>query len=467
VVSDCGAICDIHRHHQVVETATQAAALAVKNGCELNCGDSYPALTAAVAQGLISETEISAAVTRLMEARFRLGMFDPPEQVPYARIPYEVNDRPAHRALARRMARESLVLLKNAGGLLPLRRDVGALAVVGPTAESPDVLLGNYHGQPSRYATLLDGIRAAAGRGTRVWYAPGARLYGEHPGEFRDEPDPGLAEALAAVDRADVAVVCLGLSPALEGEEGDAASSGAGGDKPGLDLPACQTRLLQAVAARGKPVVLVLTGGSAMALNWAAEHVAAILLAWYPGEEGGHAVADVLFGRCNPAGRLPVTFVKSLDQLPPFEDYHMAGRTYRFMTQEPLYPFGCGLSYTRFEYSSLTLSRTNVRKRQGLTLQADVVNAGERAGDEVVQLYVSDVEASVPVPRRHLEGFDRIHLKPGQRKRVTFRLKPEQLAAYDDEGRPFVEPGEFRVWVGGGQPETPGVAGVAGTFWVV
>jgi beta-glucosidase len=456
VVSDCGAIDDIYQHHGVVATAEEAAALAVRSGCDLNCGTTYPALVRAVRQGLLDEAVIDRAVERLFTARFRLGMFDPPEQVPYTHIPSEVIDSPQHRQLALQVARESIVLLKNANGILPLSRDASPIAVIGPNAHDVEVLLGNYHGTPSTAVTPLDGIRAKLGAGAQVRYAQGCAILGPAGG--------GIVEAVEAARGARVAIVCVGLSQQVEGEEGEADLS----DRIGLGLPGMQQQLLEAVDATGVPLVVVLLNGSPVDLRWAEEHAAAIIESWYPGEEGGTALADVLFGDYDPAGRLPITFYRSLDQVPPFEDYAMEGRTYRFLRDEPLYPFGYGLSYTRFRYTDLTITPAVVRPGESVRVSARVENVGERAGDEVVQLYLSDLETSVPVPLRHLEGFARIHLAPGESRVVSFTLQPRQMALVDDAGRWAIEPGAFGVYVGGGQPvERTGGAGVACQFHIV
>lgn len=453
VVSDCGAIDDIHKHHKVTSTPEESAALAVNSGCDLNCGRTFESLVNAVKQGLISEETIDRAVKRLFRARFRLGMFDPPEKVPYAQIPYEVNDCEEHRELALEMARESMVLLKNEGGLLPLKKDLNAIAVIGPNADELKVLLGNYNGMPSRYVTALEGIRRKVSAGTRVYYAQGCDLTNAEDTSWGPRATAGFAEALAAAERAEVVIMCLGLSPDLEGEEGNTPKSKAGGDRTGLDLPGMQEELLKAVVAVGKPVVLVLFSGSPLAVNWAHENVPAILQAWYPGEEGGTAIADVLFGDYCPGGRLPVTFVKSLEQLPPFTDYSMKGRTYRYMEDEPLYPFGYGLSYTAFEYSNLRLDADKVPAGQSVTVSVDVTNTGKMAGDEVVQLYLKDLEASVSVPFHELKGFARIRLQPGESKTVSFVITPRQMALIDNDGKCILEPGRFRVTVGGRQPD--------------
>lgn len=450
VVSDCGAICDIHAHHKVTSTPAESAALAVRNGCDLNCGEMYKSLTDAVEQGLVTEEEIDLALVRLFTARFRLGMFDPPENVPYASIPYELNDCEEHREMARETARQSFVLLKNQGNLLPLSPDVGTVAVIGPTADSLDVLLGNYFGTPSRYVTLLEGIRQGVSSNTRVLYSRGCELAGATPYAF--------SEALAAAERADVVIMCMGLSPRLEGEEGEVADSDGGGDRKHLHLPGVQQGLLEAVVATGKPVVLVLTNGSPLALPWAAENVPAILTVWYPGEEGGSALADVLFGKASPAGRLPVTFVKTLEELPPFEDYSMEGRTYRFMTNEPLWPFGFGLSYTTFAYSNLRFSGSQLQAGDTLTVTVDVENTGSRASDEVVQVYLQDLEASWRTPVRQLAGFRKITLQPGEKQSVSFTITARQMAVINDEGVPVLEPGQFRVTAAGSQGDARSTA---------
>jgi beta-glucosidase len=605
VVSDCAAVEDIWKHHRFTKTEAEASALAVKSGTDLTCGREYRSLVQAVKDGLIGEAEIDVAVKRLMRTRFRLGMFDPPELVRYARIPYPENDSPEHRALSLRAARESLVLLKNENETLPLRKEIKTLAVIGPNADAPEVLLGNYNGQPSKSVTPLEGIRAKVSPATKVLYSAGlyptgtlvetlaasalgragsgspAGLKGEYFGnaEWQGEPalvraDPqinfdwgalgpgakvpadnfsarwtgtlaapesgkyliGFAgnggarltldgkvivdelsnrrtrtttreveleagrrydvrleykenanlsaaarlvwrtpggerrlreEALSAARQADAVVMVMGINPSVEGEEMDVNVEGfRGGDRTDISLPKPQEELIREVQATGRPVVLVLLGGSALAVNWAGEHVGAILHAWYPGQEGGTALADVLFGDYNPSGRLPVTFYKSAEQLPPFEDYRMEGRTYRYFRGEPLYPFGHGLSYTRFRYDNLKLSAARVRAGEGLTVSADVQNVGARAGEEVVQLYLKDEAASVPVPVRTLAGFSRVRLRPGEKRRVSFTLTPKQLSVIDERGRRVVEPGDFTLSVGGKQPGFSGRAD-AGTTGVV
>jgi len=612
VVSDCGAIDDIYLRHHFVDTEARASALAVKTGTDLTCGREYRSLIKAVEDGLITEAEIDTAVKRLMTARFRLGMFDPPAMVPYAQIPISENDTPAHRELSLKAAHESIVLLKNEAGTLPLKKDLGNVAVIGPNADTLEVLLGNYNGQPSQYTTPLAGIRNKVSASTKVVYAPGTYKIGVSAvpipasalssggtgaseglkGEYFDnrelKGDPALVrtdeivnfewgafspapslqpqnfsvrwtgkltapvsgkyllgasgnggmrvylngqvlveefanrrtkvitkeidleaghsydlvfeyheganpyaaarlvwslpdgerlmreEAVDVARKADVVILCLGLSPLVEGEEMEVPFAGfRGGDRTDIALPKPQEDLLRAVQAAGKPVVLVLLNGSALAVPWANDHVRAILDAWYPGEEGGRAIADVLFGDYNPGGRLPVTFYQSVDQLPPFTDYSMQGRTYRYFKGEPLFPFGFGLTYTRFRYDKLKLSSTKIKAGDELKVEAEVTNAGDRAGDEVVQVYLSDTTASVPVPIRALAGIHRVFLQPGEKRTISFTVAPSQMSLIDDRGHRVIEPGEFLISVGGKQPggmgyrDAPTTGVVTGRFTVM
>lgn len=457
VVSDCGAITDIWKGHGFAKSEAEASALAVKAGTDLACGSEYRSLVKAVRDNLISEAEIDTALKRLLTARFRLGMFDPPESVPYARIPFSENDSPAHRELSLRAARESIVLLKNENNALPLNRDLKTVAVVGPNADAPDVLLGNYNGTPSKSVTPLEGIKNKVSSTTTVLYSAGMQ-----PTGAKTDASAARAlreDALAKAKRADVVVMVMGITPSVEGEEMDVKTEGfRGGDRTDIALPKEQEEFIKEVHALGKPVVLVLMGGSALAVNWADANVAAIVEAWYPGEEGGTALADVLFGDYNPSGRLPVTFYKSVEQLPPFEDYRMEGRTYRYFKGEPLYPFGHGLSYTRFSYGNLTLSPRAPKAGETLRVGVDVRNAGAREGDEVIELYLTDVAASVPVPLRSLQSVERVSLKAGESRHVTFTLSPSQLSLIDERGRRVVEPGEFTISVGGKQPGFKGSA---------
>jgi len=593
VVSDCWAIQDIYATHRLVATAPEAAAMGVAAGTDLNCGVTYDSLVAAADLGLITEEQIDISLARLLRARFQLGMFDPPHQVPYADIPITVNDSEPHRQLALEAARKSIVLLKNEGNLLPLSKDLGVLAVIGPNADDVETLLGNYNGIPSQPVTPLEGIRRKVGQRTEVLYARGSEIAQGLPSfevvpssalrsSFQGEPVPGLVgeyfdnhewsmtspgaytarvdsdidfnwwedpplpgiradsfsvrwhgqlvppetghyalgvrvfgharlflddsliveysdrhvvltqwadveltageprsitveyqdrradaslqllwsrpasdlrdRALAAAMAADAVVMVLGLSPRLEGEEMRVDVPGfSGGDRVDIGLPEPQEELIRSIAALGKPVVLVLLNGSALAVNWAAQNVPAILEAWYPGQAAGEALADVLFGDYNPAGRLPVTFYRSIEQLPPFADYAMAGRTYRYFDGDPLFPFGHGLSYTTFGYSDLVLP-SQIRTGEPLVLSVAVENTGNLAGDEVVQLYLSHLDAAVPVPIRALQGFARVFLEPGERRIISFTLTPRQLSLIDEDFRRVIQPGVIQISVGGKQP---------------
>ena len=437
-VSDCGAITDLHEHHKVTRTPAESAALAINNGLDLCCGQDYAHLLEAVGAGLVGEDVIDRSLTRLLLARFKLGMFDPPRQVRYAQISPDVVDSAGHRKLSLEGARRSVVLLKNDGGLLPLSKGLRSIAVIGPNADARQVLLGNYHGTPPYVVSPVEGITAKASRATRVTFAQGC-THLRTEGAWLGTPTRGFVEAVAAAEGADVAVVCLGLTPTLEGEEGDAMNSDAGGDRTAIELPGVQEDLLKAVVATGTPVVLVLIGGSAMAVPWAQRRVGAILQQFYPGQDGGTALADVLFGDHNPGGRLPVTVYRSTADLPPFEDYSMRQRTYRYFSGPVLYPFGFGLSYTRFAYEGLAVAR----RAASVAVTVTVRNVGDRGGDEVVQLYVEGDKRAADGPIRQLAGIRRVFLKPGASRTVEFELDTAQAPA----GRPL------RLAVGGSQPD--------------
>jgi beta-glucosidase len=455
VVSDCWAIKDFHESHKVTTSFEESAAMAVKAGCDLNCGCTYGHIPKAVEQGLLREEEVDTCIKRLFLARMRLGMFDPPERVPFASIPYETNRCERHVELARTAARESIVLLKNERALLPLSKDLRSLAVIGPNAYDPEVLHANYFGVTSQAMTPLDGIRAAVSTSTKIWYTDGCKRLGTKTDGLGRAGN--LSEALSMAERADTVVLCLGLSADIEGEQGDAGNSEAAGDKVDLRLTGLQNVLLEAVVAVGKPTVLVVVSGSPLDLTWAHDRVGAIVQAFYPGEQGGAAIADVLFGDYNPGGRLPVTYPRSVADLPPFADYAMKGRTYRYLEREPLYPFGYGLSFTSFRYSEIAVSKRRIAAGESVVVSAVVENTGSRSGDEVVQLYVEDVEASCVVPRRELRGFKRVALQPREARRIAFSLSPRDLSLIDDGGRRVLEPGLFRLSVGGSQPDARSV----------
>jgi beta-glucosidase len=469
VVSDCGAVAYIYLYHGLVNSEEEAAALAVTNGVDLECGCTYNIpchfmyLKEAALHNLVSIEDLRQSARRLFTARFRLGMFDPPEQVPYAQIPFEIVDSPEHREVALEAARQSLVLLKNKGNLLPLdKTKIRSIAVIGPNADSTQVLEGNYQGTPAEPVSVLAGIRTLVSAETAVLYAKGCGITDGSPDE--------LAEAVDAARQSQAVVMVMGLSQQLEGEQGQQEGNPPGitsqGDRMTLNLPPAQEELLAAVFAAGKPMVLVLMGGSAVAVNWADENLPAILEAWYPGQAGGTAVAEALFGLTNPGGRLPVTFYRSTKDLPAFENYDMENRTYRYFSGSPLYPFGYGLSYTTFAYRNLEISPAEIKSGESVSVQVEVENTGSIAGDEVVQLYLSDVEASLPVPLLQLQGFTRLRLKPGEKQTVQFTITPAQMSFADESGQWVQEAGEFRVWVGGGQPGKRDAAGMDGSFTV-
>ncbi|MGH9405684.1 MAG: glycoside hydrolase family 3 C-terminal domain-containing protein [Terriglobia bacterium] len=612
VTSDCGAIADITFGHHYTRDNEHGAAVAVKAGTDTTCGNEYVTLVQAVHGGLISQSAIDTAVKRLFTARFRLGMFDPPSMVPFNTIPMSEDDSPAHRALALRAARESIVLLKN-DGILPLKPDVKTIAVVGPNAESLAALEGNYNGTPSHPVYPIDGVAAQFAGRAHVLYAQGSPYVTELPSPvprsvFESQHEPGVAglraeyfpnadfsgapaltrsdpqiqfdwnaaspapgipmkafsvrwtgaltppgpgdytffvnkfhcyrcavhesvrvyldgklvldssqshppprdravinrsgynrrptepsfrvhfadtrphafrfeythqsplfgagvtlawrppidvlraEAVSAAKRADVVIAFVGLSPRLEGEEMPIHIPGFnGGDRTTIILPQVQQDLLRALDATGKPLVVVLMNGSALAVNWAEQHAGAILEAWYPGEAGGTAIAETLAGANNPGGRLPVTFYQSLNQLPPFTDYSMHNRTYRYFTGKPLYEFGYGLSYSKFAYSGIKLSSRKLEAGQPLTVMTRVHNVSPVAGDEVAELYLR-YPASPGAPRVALKGFDRVHLAPGATRRVTFKLSPRDLSLVTEKGTHEILPGAYHVFTGGGQP---------------
>jgi beta-glucosidase len=593
VVSDCGAIADIYLNHKYVKTPEEAAALAVLAGCDLECGDTYRFLKSAVQKGLLKESDIDIAVKRLFTARFKLGLFDPPEMVKYAQIPISANDSPEHRALALKAAHESMVLLKNDNNFLPLKKDIKTIAVIGPNSNFPEVLYGNYNGVSSKPVTPFEGIKDRVSKDVKVLCVTGTNAGDDSPilstipqdafstgngnekglkaeffnnmelrgnpyltrvdkqidFNFIDNPpaqgksikfsvrwtgqlsvpvtgtyylgftgddgyrvyldkkvileswkDQGntlkqvkmeltkgkkyeikieyyqnqggaiakvqwgktdknyLKKAVDAAKQADVVVFVGGITPWLEGEEMPVDIEGfKGGDRTSLDLPAVQDKMLKAIKATGTPIVLVLLNGSAMSVNWANDNVNAILEAWYPGEEGGNAIADVLFGNYNPAGRLPVTFYKSVKDLPPFEDYNMKGRTYRYFSGTPLYEFGYGLSYTTFKYADFNVPKS-VKTNEDVKIIVEVENTGKAEGDEVVQLYVKILDSKVPVPIHTLKDFKRIHLNTGEKKTVEFILKPDQLSLINNDNKRVVEPGKFQLFIGGQQPNSSALA---------
>ncbi len=449
VVSDCGALGDFHNNHKVTRDAAESAALALQHGCDLGCDSVFDEIPEAILRSLISEAEVDRALERTLGTRFKLGMFDPPEKVPFTSISMEVVACPKHRQLAYQAAVQSVVLLKNKNNVLPIQPTTRSIFVTGPSATSLEVLLGNYYGFNNEMSTLLEGITGRVPEGMGMDFHPGALL--TQPNAIEKTWAPWVAQ------KADLTIACVGSSPLLEGEEGDSLLTPNNGDRDSIRLPASQVEYIKQLAFHGAKIVLVVTGGSPLALGEVEDLVEAIVFVWYPGQEGGKAVADVLFGDVSPAGKLPVTFPKSLDQLPPFEDYGMAGRTYRYMTQEPLYPFGFGLSYSHFEYAELILEKSTVQAGENLGVSVKVSNAGKRAAAEVVQFYLTDLEASIPVPLHHLVGFERVFLKPGESRTVQFTLTPEMMSFFDEQGKLELEAGAFRLEVGGCSPGQRGL----------
>jgi beta-glucosidase len=444
VVSDCMALSDFHLYHKVTEDAADSAALALKFGCDLGCDHVFNEIPTAIERGDATEALVDRALERTLGTRFKLGMFDPEEEVPYASISTDVIACDQHRQLAYRTATESVVLLKNKDNILPIKPSTQKIFVTGPTAASLEVLLGNYYGFNNQMVTLLEGLVGRIPEGMGLEYTSGAML--KHPREIKNTWAPDMAQT------ADFAIVCAGLSSFLEGEEGESLLSPLNGDRDSISLPASQVDYIKELAIHGVKIVLVVTGGSPIALGEVEDMVDAILFVWYPGMEGGKAVADVLFGEVSPSGKLPLTFPKSLDQLPPFDDYSMIGRTYRYMTEEPLYPFGFGLSYARFEYSDLKLDKANIAAGDSLPLSLTVRNCGERTATEVVQFYLSDLHASCIVPLSHLVGFERVTLEAGESRTLEFTLTSEMMSYCNDDGKLTLEPGEFRLEIGGCSP---------------
>ncbi|WP_343084799.1 glycoside hydrolase family 3 C-terminal domain-containing protein [Blautia producta] len=449
VVSDSFAIDDFHLHHKITSSPVESAAMAFNNGCDQNGGTTFLHLSEAVRQGLVKEEDIDVSVQRLLEERIRLGMFDPAEDVPFYKISDDIVDCAEFRGLAREAAGKSAVLLKNKEDILPLENKYKTIAVIGPNADSKDVLLGNYSGTPSEYTTLLRGMQEEAKkRGIEVIYAEGCDLYKK---EYKSLCETDLIpEAVIAARKSDIAVLCLGLSPVLEGEEGEEGAVQC--DRDDLGLPGRQAELVRAVAREGKPVILILCNGSPLSIPKEEPLADAILEVWYPGEEGGSAVADILFGNYNPSGRLPVTVVKGTEDLPPFDSYDMQGRTYRFLEKEPMYPFGYGLSYTRFEYRPVDLPET-ILAGKDIQFDVSVKNTGKCSGETVVQVYIRDEEASVKVPKHQLVFFKRVMAETGEEKKVTVCIRARDLAVVRQNGTCVLEPGRFKIYIGGSQPD--------------
>lgn len=451
IVSDCGAIFDFYNGHQVAQTPAEAAAMALKAGVNVNCGIVYLNLKDAVAKGLVTEVDINRELAWLLRSRFRLGLFDPPEAVPFSTISEDIIHSDEHVRLTYEAAVKSMVLLKN-DGTLPLQKKLKHIQIVGVHGNDAEVLYGNYSGLSPNAVTITEGIVSKLDPGTRINFNQAVLLnrYNEYK---RDTSN------LVPHSFGDVVIAVMGISNLLEGEEGASIASPYKGDRVDIRLPQNQIDYLKELRLRyNVPIVLVVTGGSPVSLVDVEDFVNAILFIWYPGEQGGNAVADILFGDANPSGRLPVTFPKSVDQLPPFDDYSMKGRTYRYMEEEPEFTFGFGLSYTTYEYSNIRLSTEKMNSTMNIEVMADVKNTGEVEGEEVVQLYITDLEASEMTPLCALKGFQRLKLKPGETKTAKFDILPGMLELVTEKGETISEPGRFRVSVWGASPSPRSIA---------
>ncbi len=451
VVSDCWAIRDFHEGHGVTAGAEESVALAVSNGCDLNCGNLFVYVKDAVEKGMIPEERVDEALVHLFTTRMKLGLFDEKAKTPYDEIPYTVVDSKEMQDLNLKAAEKCVVLLKNDNHLLPLdRTKIKTIGVIGPNANNRKALIGNYEGTASRYFTISEGIQEYVGDDIRVLVSEGCHLYKEQISNLSQGKDRD-SEVRAICDASDVVVMCLGLDSGLEGEEGDQSNQFASGDKPNLNLPGRQQEILEIAHASGKPVVLVLLSGSALAVGWADEHIPAIIQGWYPGAQGGRAIARILFGEKNPEGRMPLTFYRTMEELPAFTDYSMKGRTYRYMKQEALYPFGYGLSYTDFTYSDAAVSADTVGM-EGIEVKAVVTNTGDREGTETVQVYVkADREGT---PNAQLKGIRKVTLQPGESREVAVKLPVNAFALYDEQAVNRVGAGNYLVSIGGSQPES-------------
>ncbi len=451
VVSDCWAINDFHAHHKITKTPLESAAMAMNNGCDVNCGCMFPNLRDAVKGGYVEEARLDEAVTNLMECRMKLGMFEEEGTVPFDVIGYEQVDTAENKSLNLEISRKSLVLLKNQDNLLPLElTGIKSIGVIGPNADSRKALVGNYEGTASRYVTVLEGIEDYVGERARVYYSEGCHLYQDRTSNLAQENDR-MSEVKAVCSVSDVIVAVLGLDSSVEGEEGDTGNEFASGDKLDLKFPGLQSEILRAAYESGKPVILVSMTGSAMELDWEDSHIPAIIQAWYPGAAGGRAVAELIFGAYSPEGKLPVTFYRTTQELPDFTDYAMKDRTYRYMKQEALYPFGFGLSYTSFEMKGTEADSDRVTAKGEVTIRTSIKNTGVMESGETIQVYVKALREGTP--NAQLKGLKKVHLQPGEEKQVEITLKSQAFGLYNVEGEFLVEKGEYAVYVGMQQPD--------------
>lgn len=455
VTSDCGAIDDFYETHKLFPNAESAASDAVLHGTDVECGNqTYKTLIQAVKDGKLREKDIDISLKRLFTIRFRLGMFDPASKVTYARIPISDLESLPHKEHALKMARESIVLLRNANNILPLKKNIKHIAVLGPNADNAKTQLGNYNGDPSVVTTVLQGIKNKL-KNADVFYSRATDFVSSEPQNF--------SKLIDSIKDADVIIYIGGISPRLEGEEMKVTIPGfSGGDRTSIVLPTIQTDCIKALKATGKPIVFVMMTGSAIAIPWEEENIPAIINAWYGGQAAGASVADVLFGDYNPGGRLPVTFYKSDADLPPFDDYSMQNRTYRYFKGDALYPFGFGLSYTKFTYSDLKLSKKKsdsyrINKNEPVNAEVTVTNSGKLGGDEVVQLYITHLKGGTDVPLYSLKGFKRIHLAAGASEKVNFDITPDMLKLVNENGESVFDSGDIKISIAGSLPSARSV----------
>ncbi len=445
-VSDCWAIQDFYEGHKIAANKTEAAAIALNEGCNLNCGNTYPALQEAIAAGLTSEAEIDANLKQLLPTRFKLGLFDPVGSVPFDKISKEVVRSQKHLDLTYEAARKSIVMLKNKDNVLPLDPNIKSVFVTGPTAGDMQALLANYYGLSGDMRTLLEGIVENVSEHTAIRYVQGSLLDRKNV-----NPMDWFSEE---AEIAEVTIACMGITQLLEGEEGEAIASTSAGDRTNITLPPHQIEYLKLMRAKAKDkkLVVVITGGSAISIPEVYELADAVIYAWYPGEKGGQAVGDMIFGKYSPSGKLPVSFVKSINDLPPYEDYNMKNRTYRFAKQEMLFPFGFGLSFANFEYNNARTSAKVLKNNKKITVSIEVTNQSQITADEVVQLYISKKNRPLDDPIISLKSFERITLKPNETKKISFKLDASHFSTYSDVGDLMVDKGEYNVYLGGCLP---------------
>ena len=445
VTSDCGAIDDFYKEHKMFPNAESSAADAVLHGTDVECGNyTYKTLTMAVRDGKLKEKDIDQSLKRLFTIRFRLGMFDPASMVKYAQIPLSVLESQPHKDHALKMARQSIVLLRNQNNILPLGKNIKKIAVLGPNADNAETQLANYNGHPSVVTTVLQGIKNKL---------QNAEIFYSRATDFTSTEQQDFSKLIDSLKDADIIIYVGGISPRLEGEEMKVNNPGfSGGDRTTIALPTVQTDFMKALKATGKSIVFVMMTGSAISIPWEEENIPGIINAWYGGQAAGTAVADVLFGDYSPAGRLPVTFYRSDSDLPPFDDYSMQNRTYRYFKGDPLYPFGFGLSYTQFTYSNLKLSKTKINKNESIDAELTVTNSGKVSGDEVVQLYLTHEHGNAGEPRYSLKGFKRINLSPGASQKIKFVITPDMMKLVDEKGQSILNSGDIEISVGGSLP---------------